>query len=193
MVLQSTVERLLSADSNPTRLRGAFEIRKRLFVDEMGWGLDVFDDIETDVYDGPAARYIVVSDNHGRILGTTRLIPTNTTHINGHSYMIKDASLGRISGMPQDLMENPPSSPSIWEATRFAVDTSLEVEDRNNVLKMVCDGATSCAKSSGVSEILGLMSPFFLRWLPRHGYTVEKASETVRIGGDPTCVIRYIL
>lgn len=166
-------------------------IRKRLFVDKMGWKLNHHNGMELDQYDRPETIYIAV-EKRGRIVGSTRLLQTTSVK-DGWSYMIRDAGLGKIPEIPDNLMFHPPVDLGIWEASRFTVDPDLASRDRNTILAEVCHGAVNFLNSVDAKHILGLMSPFFLRWLPRQGFDVEKAGPTLQSTGDPIGVIQYNL
>lgn len=190
MQLNSAVLRIYHPDTDHDLLYQMFAMRKRLFVDQLGWELDEFGDIEVDQYDNPHSRYVVVYDEQRQVVGCTRLMPTTSILRSGFSYMIRDASLGILDGLPKDIIETAPVDQKVWEATRFAV-ADLSTSDRNKVLTKVCEAAVQFARENGIKEILGLMSPFFLRWLPRVGFDVTAAGPTVSAGGSPCCVIRY--
>ncbi|WP_052265139.1 acyl-homoserine-lactone synthase [Ruegeria sp. ANG-R] len=191
MKLESKILKIFDPQGDNDLLYQMFAMRKQLFVDHLKWDLDHFDEIEVDQYDNPHSRYVVVFDEQRKVVGCTRLMPTTSKLKYGFTYMIRDASLGMLDSIPTDLIEQAPVDDSVWEATRFAVSTSLPNDKRNIVLTAVCEAAVNYARTQGVKEILGLMSPFFLRWLPRAGFDVSAAGPTISAGGDPCCVIRY--
>ncbi len=197
MELSSTILSIDNIHINGDLYQNMLQIRHRLFVKKMGWDLDTAacsgDDIEFDQYDNPYAHYVIVHDQDRKVLGTTRLIKTSVNLKSGWSYMIRDASLGLLSGIPMELTNHAPKEDNIWEATRFAVNSELSITDRNNVLKRVCEAASDFIKTQNGVEILGLMSPFFLRWLPRNGFVVERGGPNIGDPQNPFCVIRYKL
>jgi acyl homoserine lactone synthase len=88
-----------------------FRLRKRVFLDQLGWEVDVKDGMETDRYDGLDPVYILSLDERTReVRGSVRLMPTTGPHL------MKD-----VFGA---WFEDPIifESASIWEATRFCVD-----------------------------------------------------------------------
>jgi N-acyl-L-homoserine lactone synthetase len=190
MQFHSKIIQLFHPTKDQDLVYSMLALRKRLFVDQMGWELDDFGEIEVDQYDNPNSRYVVVYDDDRNVVGCTRLLPTTNKLMTGYSYMIRDASLGRLDGLPSELIEGAPISENVWEATRFAVE-ALPVRQRNEILTLVCQRAVEFAQGQGITEILGLMSPFFLRWLPKAGFPVSAAGPTVVSSGDPCCVIRY--
>jgi len=191
MKLYSAVLKIYDPNTDHGMLHQMFAMRKRLFVDHMGWDLDEFGDIEVDQYDNPLSHYIVVYSEQRQVVGCTRLIPTTSQLKTGYSYMIRDAARGILDGLPKDVISDPPVRPDVWEATRFAV-ADLSIRDRNAVLKKVCEAAVDFARDNGIKEILGLMNPMFLRFLPKWGFDVSAAGPMVHAGDEPCCVIRYM-
>ena len=87
-------------------------VRKLIFKDRMGWDIDITEDgLDIDNYDLPQTVYILYRDKKNRICGVWRLVPTNGPT------MIRDI-------WPEFLNDiDLPSSPNIWETSRFGVYT----------------------------------------------------------------------
>ncbi|UPT61517.1 MAG: hypothetical protein M0D54_13960 [Hyphomonadaceae bacterium JAD_PAG50586_4] len=80
--------------------------RRKLFIDEMGWGLAEIAGLEIDQFDCEEAIYLIDMSESGRVLQSARLLPTTLPHM-----------LSEIFG---HLCEaGPPVSNNIWEASRF--------------------------------------------------------------------------
>ena len=97
--------------------------RKEVFVDQKSWPLHHADGVEFEQYDGFDTVYVVA--HRGReVLGGARLKRTDRLYGQGkvvYSYMIRDACLGLLPGMPRELcFDEPPVDDTIWELTRFA-------------------------------------------------------------------------
>lgn len=189
MSYSTSVLKLYDPNGNNALIYNMFALRKEQFVDRFKWHIDHFGDIEVDQYDNPNSRYVVVHKGN-QVFGCTRLLPTTNAVMTGYTYMIRDASHGKLAGLPSNLICDAPVDPNIWEATRFAV-AGVPNSERNKILKLVCEGAVNFAKDHEIREILGLMSPFFLRWLPRNGFNAVPAGPTTKSGTDPICVIRH--
>lgn len=104
--------------------------RRRVFIEQKGWALNTWQDIEYDQYDVfGAATYVIVHDA-GKIIAGARLLRCDNRIGQGahvYSYMIRDAYLGLID-LPQGLCHSePPTDRASWEMTRvFTLDRSME-------------------------------------------------------------------
>lgn len=103
---------------------GFMQLRREVFIEEMHWSLQTTDAMEFEQYDSPDAVYIVAHDLD-RVLGGARLLRTDREIGTGkvrYSYMIRDAYLGHLPGLPADICEGePPRARTAWELTRLAV------------------------------------------------------------------------
>src|SRR5688572_18094837 len=94
------------------------KFRHEVFVKRLGWHLAEEDGHETDQYDGEHAKYVVVADASGRVIGSARLLPTT------QPYMLPDL-------FPQLLGGNPaPHDSKVWELSRFATSTLANKDGR---------------------------------------------------------------
>ena len=102
-------------------LRAMFIARKQVFVDLLRWDVPVLENrYEIDQFDDERATYLVIADNRGGHLGSSRLLPTTQPHILG------DLFAGLCDGVS-------PRGPDIFEITRFCLDRSLNARDRRIV------------------------------------------------------------
>lgn len=168
------------------------KIRKSLFVDEEGWNIPHTDKVEWDQYDTPRTIYVVTHEN-GIVRSASRLNPCIQVGPN-FSYMIKDACEGKLKGIPSSILSTPPVDDRIWEATRFTVDPRLPNEVRNAYLVENAKALADYARETGISHLLALMSPFFVRWLNSIGLSCRKAGPTTKLpDGKRVCVIEMPL
>lgn len=98
-----------------------FQVRKKIFVDQQGYTVPVWDGMEYDRYDTPAALYGLWRDQSGTGRGVARIAPTTIP------YMIEEVWPDFVTTMPL------PKSPDIWEATRCGIDPDLPKEQRGRV------------------------------------------------------------
>ncbi|MFY0623878.1 MAG: hypothetical protein JXQ89_19510 [Pelagimonas sp.] len=139
-------------------------MRKALFVDDMSWDIPHTREAEWDQYDTAATIY-VISHIEGRAVAASRMIPT-IHESGGWSYMIRDASLGRLPGIEKNICANAPQCENIWEATRFTVCPSLsEPQARNSALSHNAQALAQCASDMGATSLIAMMKPAFIRWL----------------------------
>lgn len=140
------------------------KLRKQVFVDRLEWPLFYAEEVEFEQYDSLDTTYVICLEGDV-VIGGARL--RRTDHFSGrgslrYSYMIRDACLGYLPGLPEDLChELPPSDAQTWELTRMIVNgpkslTERVLEEVNRFL--LGEGATTC---------LFLGSPAFLRMARR--------------------------
>lgn len=163
-------------------------IRKRMFVDQMGWTIPHTKDAEWDQYDTAKTIY-VITHSEGRCLAASRLNPCDSVTAYG-SYMIRDAKEGRLAGIPCDLIESPPTDQTVWEATRFAADPELSPTEREWALAHNARSLSEVARKHGISELIALMPPAYMRWLRSNGLTATRGGPNIITGERRACVIR---
>lgn len=147
-----------------------YELRKQVFVNDMKWQLFHHDGIEFEQYDTLDTVYLV-AHRGSEVVGGARLKRTDCAHGSGkyvYTYMIKDACLGLLDGMPQDLCYGePPVDHDIWELTRFTVVGGPGVAE--GILRK----ANQYLHQHGGKACLFLGPPAFMRMAKRMGFTPE--------------------
>jgi len=143
-------------------------LRKEIFIDQMHWDLQATPEaMEFEQYDQIDAVY-VVAHRGDEVIGGARLLRTDRQVGTGtfrYSYMIRDAYLGHLPGLPNDICtDEPPVTNMAWELTRLAVRTARAggaiLKATNDFLKM--EQAQTC---------LFLGPPSFMRMARSMGYT----------------------
>ena len=162
-------------------MRQFFQLRKRVFIQGMGWDLPTTDLGEVDQYDRKNAHY-VISEKNGDIVGGMRLIPTTNAFFDAEgrrsTYMIKDAYDGRLPNMPRDLIAStPPVDKSIWEVTRV-----ITAKEPHN-LKSLIGAACRFLVTKNAKHILYHTRPSASRLGKIWGYEVAAMGPSVAIGG----------
>jgi acyl homoserine lactone synthase len=84
-------------------------LRGRVFKGRLDWAVHLEGDQELDRFDSLQPHYLLLYA-HGRLVGSVRLLPTTGPT------MLSEVFTGLLDGAPA------PSSPAIWESSRFAVD-----------------------------------------------------------------------
>lgn len=159
------------------------KLRKRYFVDELGWGIPHDDEFEMDQYDTPRAYYSLAL-HHGRVIGGARLMPTDTIW-GDHTYMLRDAADARIKGIPCAVAGQAVVSKQVWEITRLVIDPDLgTVMERNACLAAIGEGLETIADQTECQEFVGLTPPTVARALRRIGYVAENVGEPYRCACD---------
>lgn len=158
-------------------------LRKRIFVDTLGWDIPHDDHVEMDQYDTPVAQYSVVLRN-GEVIGGARTMPTSAKW-GPHGYMLGDAFDGKLGGIPADVVPEAPRSPEVWECTRLVVsDAVICAADRAQCLGLVVDGLASTARKRGAKRLIALTSPALKRTLRQLGWDVSQISEPYQNAHD---------
>lgn len=134
-----------------------FRDRATQFHQRLGWSLNVDDDgRETDRYDAENPIYLMASDEAGRHLGSTRLMPTTGPT------MIADEFSPLTDGVQIE-------SPAIWEVTRFFVSEAASRRVAPGLMWAGC----ALALRSGVSHFVGVTGAHMVRIFAACGWSPE--------------------
>lgn len=148
-----------------------FEDRKRLFIDTLCWDLPVSDGgYEIDVFDGPAATYIVAHDEGGDHLGSLRLLPSSGPHI-------------LSSLFPALCRDAVPTGDAIWEITRLCLPTRLGAAGRRAVRNRLISAMVDHALGTGISALTAVVAWDFLEQVRHMGWRCMALGEPTIIGG----------
>lgn len=136
------------------------KLRKRVFVDRMEWPLFHAENLEFEQYDSFNTVYVVASVG-GEVIGGARLRRTDQISGTGHvqySYMIRDACLGVLPGLPKELCSSmPPKDERTWEITRMVVNGP------RSLFRMILAKVNEYLSEEGAQTVLFLGSPAFQR------------------------------
>jgi acyl homoserine lactone synthase len=157
-------------------------LRKRHFVDELGWDIPHDDDLEMDQYDNPTAFYSLVLKND-RVVGGARTMPTKAQW-GRHRYMLKDAHDGKLDDIPPSVAKDGIVSERVWECTRLVMSNDLRSFERGLCLQMIVDGLVRTANMHGAFEMLTLSRVPLVRALRQQGYNAYQIGEPYRNFGD---------
>lgn len=154
-------------------------LRKKVFVDQLGWSIPHNDKVEMDQYDTPVAHYSLVLKD-GKVVGGARAMATTATW-GSHTYMLRDAYSGKLPHIPSHVMAVEIASPNVWECTRLVIDDSLTTQaDRSECLTKIVDGLVEITRNQGGQELICLSSLALMRALRQIGYDVTRMGETYR-------------
>lgn len=152
------------------------KLRKQVFVDRLEWPLFHADDLEFEQYDTFDTVYVVATQNDV-VVGGARLRRTNQVIGNGnltYSYMIRDAFLGILPGLPQDLCrELPPKTNDTWEITRMVVNGPREV------FALILATSNQFLLTQEATSVLFLGSPAFQRMADAWAWPVKTLGPVV--------------
>ncbi|TVQ82294.1 MAG: GNAT family N-acetyltransferase [Micavibrio sp.] len=153
-------------------LSSQFRLRYRSFVDRQSWGLSVFDGMEYDCYDTPAATYLVWQDENREVRGMSRLVPTD------RPYMLRDL-------WPESVEKiTLPASLRIWEGSRFCIDKDLPQALRRRITAEIVCAYLEYALAENIETIIGIMPPLIWRSVfIKSGWEVEFLGKAAAYGG----------
>lgn len=159
-------------------------LRKRFFVDQLGWDLPHDNDVEMDQYDNPRAWYSLVLNGAGEIVGGARAMPTSTRW-GAHTYMLGDAKLGKLGSIPPNVMPSQLASSKVWECTRLVMSDGLcKQADRSECLSLIVGGLVELASREGATELISLSPVTLMRALRQLGFAAERRGESYHNDGD---------
>ena len=158
-------------------------LRKRFFVDTLGWDIPHDDCVEMDQYDNPRAWYSLVLED-GQVIGGARTMST-TTRWGQHSYMLRDAKLGKLIDIPQEVMPREVVTPDIWECTRLVISDCVTTQAaRQTCLKLIVQGLIDVAAREGASQLISLSPLALMRGLRQLGFGAERIGAPYLNEGD---------
>jgi N-acyl-L-homoserine lactone synthetase len=152
----------LNSSAHQDLLDDMYRLRKRVFHDRLGWDVQITDGMEIDHFDHLDPAHVVSVDEDGNVVGCMRLLQTTGPH------MLADVFSSILDGEP------PIRSSTVWEATRFCVDTQRLTGDRGRntisyVTSEVMIGAFEYAMEAGVTDAVAVIDPVMNRVLKRSG------------------------
>ena len=170
-----------------------FRARRKTFIDRKNWDLPQADGMEFDQYDTPASRWVAVHE-FGRVLAGVRLTPTSA-RCGIYSYMIRDAQLGLLETLPNDLLfEEAPVAPHIWESSRVFVSDDVPSKLRLRVQCALIDEMVRSARSLGATSLIGIVPEHSPRLARRTGIDCVPAGRVIETDdGDRSVCINISL
>ncbi|MFN7003645.1 MAG: acyl-homoserine-lactone synthase [Roseinatronobacter sp.] len=158
-------------------LEEMFRLRARVFAGRLGWDVDVQIGMEIDEFDSLDPIYLIGLDETETVVSCVRLLQTTGPH------MLADVFSDILQGQP------PLRAPTVWEATRFCVDTDrLGMEHRGagtvaRATSELMSAIFSYGQSCGISDIVGVVDPVMNRVLIRSDNApYDYLGDTVQMG-----------
>lgn len=134
-----------------------FGDRRAIFKERLGWALDSdAEGRERDAYDSENPLYLIQTDEAGRHLGSTRLMPTTGPT------MIADHFSHLTDGVAV-------ASATIWEVTRFHVSKLATRRSAPGLMWAGCE----FARRAGVSFYVGVTGAHMVRVFTACGWAPE--------------------
>jgi acyl homoserine lactone synthase len=169
------------ARSRPDLMTQMFELRARVFSGRLGWAVEVHDGQERDRFDDLDPLYALSLTDDDKVVGTFRILRTTGPHM--------------LSEVFRDLLPGGAAlrSPTIWESTRFCVDTRLARTKSGNGLSHVTGKLLASLLEIGVyaglTHIITVVDLRMERVLRRAACPIDRLAPPRTIGGIPTVAI----
>jgi len=153
--------------------------RRQVFVEKLGWQLNVQDWGETDQFDRPDTVYVVAEDSDGQVSGCARLLPTTGP------YLLADVFPDLLNGAA------PPREPDVWELSRFAAinfrqrsTASLAQYSASSAVALMRE-AMSCAAAQGARRLVTVTVLAMERLIRLAGIHAHRAGPPRIVDGEP--------
>lgn len=137
--------------ARPDLFEAVYALRYQIFVEEMGWeALRREDRRETDQFDHDEAVHHLCM-RHGMLVGYQRMLPTT------RPYLLSEV-------LPELCEGEPPSSPTVWELTRYAVAPAFRDGRRgvSTVGSELIAGFVEWGLAQGVNQVIIEFEPMWV-------------------------------
>lgn len=150
-----------------------YGMRYKVFHERLGWDVQCSEGKERDQYDDSRSTYVIAHDEQDRILGTWRLRSTSV------AYMLKDL-------FPQLLGNEPaPNCDTIWEITRFAIDSQSDRRANfglNQIARELLTETVLFALRRGIHQYVMVVSVAVERLLRMTGIHLHRFTAPMQVG-----------
>lgn len=158
---------------NQDLLIGMHRLRRRVFKERLDWSVSVAGDLEIDHFDTFGPTYLLVVDDRD-VIGSVRLLPTTGSN------MLADTFAILLDGNPA------PRSQTIWESSRFCVDTTRTDATTDGGLRratfLLLAAMIEAGLRYGLEAIVTVTDLRMERILRRAGWPLERIGTPHRIG-----------
>ena len=156
--------------------------RNKVFVQTLGWNLQVCDGMELDQFDRSDTVYVLACKDDAGLLGMARLLPTHKP------YLLADVFPQLLGGQAA------PCSPRTWELSRFAAldpddlssnaSVSVPAFGASNEALALLDHAMAVAAGAGATQLVSVSPLGIERLLRRAGVVAQRLAPPLRIQGQ---------
>lgn len=155
------------------------QYRHKVFVDTLGWPLQVESNLEFDQFDRSDTLYLIAFNQDRQIIGTGRLLPCNKPYL--------------LADVFPELMEGCaiPRGADVWELSRFSsMDFSGDrlpqaaAQFHSPASPLLLQAALDLAAQAGVSRLITVSPLGIERILRRLGFSASRAAPPRRVNGE---------
>ncbi|MCA1438218.1 conjugal transfer protein TraI [Bradyrhizobium sp. BRP20] len=149
-------------------------LRYRVFKLRMAWDVQISGDMEMDDFDALHPFYLTQVSENGRVQGSVRLLPSLGPT------MLRDT-------FPVLLEDHPaPSTPLIWESSRFAIDVAADAPKGDHGITQAAyelfAGMVEFGLSRQLTDIVTVTDVRMERILRRAGWPLRRIGSPSTIG-----------
>lgn len=149
-------------------------LRHRVFKLRMAWDVQISGDMEIDDFDALHPAYLAQLSDSGQLQGSVRLLPTLGPT------MLRDTFPSLLEGQPA------PSTPYVWESSRFAIDVSADAPKGDHGITRAAyelfAGMVEFGLSRKLTDIVTVTDVRMERILRRAGWPLRRIGNASRIG-----------
>jgi N-acyl-L-homoserine lactone synthetase len=190
--MQTTTRSFANLHNHGELFANLFRARRKSFIIQNRWDLPESMGMEFDQYDTPASRWVAVHE-FGRVIAGVRLTPT-TAKCGIYSYMIRDAQLGLLTTIPQNLLTTEaPVAAHIWEGSRIFVSHDTPQKVRNLAMLLLLNEMSKSARELGATQVLGLIPAVWPRVAGRLKLDMKAAGPVMHLDGVNNQVVNVDL
>lgn len=162
-----------------------FQLRYRVFKEQLGWDVQGDNGEERDEFDRLDTAYLIASNDSGRVTGAWRLLPTTKPYM--------------ASTVFRELFDDhePPCSSAVWECSRFVVEpykrhSSSTVNGIDDTTSSLIVAITEFAITYNIHEIVSVETPIVARLHQRiRGRKASWRGSIHRLGDSAALVAQY--
>ncbi|QOZ36956.1 acyl-homoserine-lactone synthase [Bradyrhizobium sp. CCBAU 53421] len=149
-------------------------LRHRVFKLRMAWEVETSGDMEIDEFDALHPDYLIQVGENGQVQGSVRLLPTLGPT------MLRDTFPALLEDQPA------PSTPLVWESSRFAIDIAADAPKGNHGITRAAyelfAGMVEFGLSRQLTDIVTVTDLRMERILRRVGWPLRRIGNPTTIG-----------
>lgn len=149
-------------------LASMHHLRRRVFLERLGWNVRVINGLELDQFDLAEAHYLVRVNADGTVDACTRLLPTTGP------YLLGDVFPHLVDGAV-------PHDPGVWESTRFCADTEA---GPSNAAGLLMAGMLEFGLHIGLRAFVSVSDVRMEPIMRRAGWPPVRLGGTMQTGTD---------
>lgn len=151
-----------------------YRMRHRVFKLRMAWDVQTSGDMEMDDFDALHPIYLTQVSENGLVQGSVRLLPSLGPT------MVRDTFSVLLEGHPA------PSTPLVWESSRFAIDVATDAPKGNHGITRAAyelfAGMVEFGLSRNLTDIVTVTDVRMERILRRAGWPLRRIGNPAKIG-----------